>query len=248
VKFNRWLPYWAVFQADVHQTLRNWVYRFWVLASVIATAGYLLLQLGPVHGYNIVQLASDYMAVVLRWTMIGSATLIVVLTTGTISAERGTMADSVLSRGISRYQYFFGKWHARLTLILGTYLLIALLGLACGLTFLHEDLSLSGSLFALLTVTVLLGTIISCGVAISAMTNNTLTGVAVLWAVLFGTQFILSLLPDRYHAVDELIHKLTFAMRGHYDPIALGRLMGWSVALSVASALVGMVYFARRDV
>ena len=39
---------------------------------------------------------------------------IVVLTAGSISAERGTVADSVLSRGISRYQYFMGKWHARL--------------------------------------------------------------------------------------------------------------------------------------
>ena len=29
---NRWLPYWAVFQADVRQTLRSWVYRVWVLA------------------------------------------------------------------------------------------------------------------------------------------------------------------------------------------------------------------------
>src|SRR5262249_47985043 len=139
VKFNRWLPYWAVFQADVHQTLRNWVYRFWVLASIVATGGYLLLQLGPLHGYNIVQLASEYMSVVLRWTILGSATLIVVLTTGTISAERGTMADSVLSRGISRYQYFLGKWHARLVLILGTYLFISLAGLGCGLCFLHED-------------------------------------------------------------------------------------------------------------
>jgi hypothetical protein len=36
--------------------------------------------------------------------VLGSITLIVVLTAGAISADRGTMADSVLSRGISRYQ------------------------------------------------------------------------------------------------------------------------------------------------
>jgi hypothetical protein len=188
------------------------------------------------------------MAVVLRWTSLGSAALIVVLTTGAISAERGTMADSVLSRGISRYQYFLGKWHARLMLILGTYLFVSLLGLICALCFLHEDLSLTGSLFALLTVTVLLGTIVSCGVSISAVTNNSLTGVAVLWGALYGTSFVLSLLPEKYHIIDELIRKLTFAMRGHYDPVSLGRLMGWSAGFSVVAAIVGMVYFARRDV
>ena len=37
-RFNRVLPYWAVLQADVHQTLRSWVYRTWVLVSVLAAA------------------------------------------------------------------------------------------------------------------------------------------------------------------------------------------------------------------
>src|SRR5437764_25533 len=36
VRINRLLPYWAVFQADVHLTLRSWVYRTWVLVSVLA--------------------------------------------------------------------------------------------------------------------------------------------------------------------------------------------------------------------
>ena len=43
---------------------------------------------------------------------------------GSISSERGTLADSVLSRGISRYQYFLGKWHARLATVLGTFLVL----------------------------------------------------------------------------------------------------------------------------
>lgn len=60
----------------------------------------------------------------LRWTILGSMTLVVVLTTGCISSERGTLADSVLSRGISRYQYFLGKWHARLVTVIGTFLLL----------------------------------------------------------------------------------------------------------------------------
>ena len=104
VTFNRWLPYWAVFQADVHQTLRNWVYRVWVLLSVLATVGYLLYRVGLAHEAGIAQPASLLVSNLIRWGVLGSITLIVVLTAGAISAERGTMADSVLSRGISRYQ------------------------------------------------------------------------------------------------------------------------------------------------
>ena len=45
VAINRWLPYWAVFQADVHQTLRSWVYRVWVFVTILAATGYLLYRL-----------------------------------------------------------------------------------------------------------------------------------------------------------------------------------------------------------
>src|SRR6516162_2008140 len=151
ITFNPWLPYWAVFQADVHQTLRSWVYRFWVLASLLTSAGFLLYNLGPYHTTGLVYPTSDFMNVLLRWTVLGSAGIIVVLTAGAISSERGTMADSVLSRGISRYQYFLGKWHARLVTVLGTFLALGLVTLISSLLLLQEDLSWDGSLVGLLT-------------------------------------------------------------------------------------------------
>jgi hypothetical protein len=246
--FNRWLPYWAVFQADVHATLRSWVYRFWVLVSVLASAGFLLYNLGPYHTTGLVFPTSVFMNALLRWTVVGSAGIIVALTAGAISSERGIMADSVLSRGISRYQYFFGKWHARLAVVLVTYLVLAGGSLLLGLFFLHEDLSLSGSLVALFTVAVLLGTLITFGVTVSAMATSTLAGVAVLWSVLFGGCFVLSLFPSGTHTLDLLVGNLPYMLKGHYDLRLVGRLAGWSVMLSCAAALVGMLYFARRDV
>ncbi len=248
ISFNRWLPYWAVFQADIHQTMRSWIYRFWVLASVLASVGFLLYNLGPYHTTGLVFPTSDFMNVLMRWTVLGSVGIIVVLTAGAISSERGTMADSVLSRGISRYQYFLGKWHARLAAVLGTYLVLAGFALVSGLFFLHEDLSLGGSIVALATVAVLLSTVITVGVTVSAVANSTLTGIAVLWGVLFGGGFILSLLPDQYRALDKLVQNLPYMFRGHYNLALIGRLTAWSLALSCSAALVGMVYFARRDV
>src|SRR3954452_11967211 len=93
VPINRWLPYWAVFQADVQQTLHSWVYRCWVLVSVLATAGYLLYRVGLAHEAGIIQPASLLISHLLRWSVVGSITLVVVLTAGSISSERGTMAD-----------------------------------------------------------------------------------------------------------------------------------------------------------
>src|SRR2546429_8590007 len=103
ITFNRWLPYWAVFQADVQQTLRSWVYRFWVLASVLASAGFLLYNLGPYHTTGLVFLTSDFMNTLLRWTVLGSAGIIVVLTAGGVSPPRGPMAGSRLRPRLRRH-------------------------------------------------------------------------------------------------------------------------------------------------
>src|SRR6516164_1406969 len=197
-KINRWLPYWAVLQSDLRQTIHGWVYRVWVLATLLAAIGFLLYRVGVDREAGIMQSASTFISDLLRWSVVGSIAPIIVLAGGCISSERGIMADSVLSRGISRYQYFLGKWHARLVTVLGTYLALGLLAMTCGLILFHEDLSLVGGLVALATVAVLLAAVITCGVTVSAIANSTVVGIAVLWLLLYGGGFALSLLPTAY--------------------------------------------------
>jgi hypothetical protein len=248
VRIKRWLPYWAVLQADVHLTLHSWVYRTWVLVSVAAAVGYLLYHVGVYQRAGIIQFASAWVSDLLRWTLLGSTTLIVVLTAGTISSERGTLADSVLSRGISRYQYFLGKLHARLVSVLGTFLVMGGLMIAAGFVFLHEDLSLWGSLVALATATAVLGGVVTCGVTVSALANTTVVGIAVLWFLLYGGGFVLALLPEHFPFLERSLNNLPNVLRGYYDLQTQLRLMGWSAIVSCGVALVGLVYFARRDV
>ena len=228
--------------------MQSWVYRTWVLVSVLSAVGYLLYRFGVYREAGMVQPASTLISDLLRWCVLGSVTLVIVLTAGSISAERGTMADSVLSRGISRYQYFLGKWHARLVTVLGTFFLMGLLLLACSFGLLHEDLSLSGSLIALLTVAALLGIVVSGGVTASAVFNSTLLAIALLWITVYGVGFALSLLPLHIPSPYQALQSLPYIVRGEYNLYALGRLVGWSALISCALALFGLVYFSRRDV
>jgi ABC-type transport system involved in multi-copper enzyme maturation permease subunit len=248
VKINRWLPYWAVFQADMRQTTTSWVYRAWVLVSLLTAVGYLLYRVGVDREAGIVQHASNLISDLLRWCVLGSVTLIIVLTAGSISGERGTMADSVLSRGISRYQYFLGKWHSRLVVLLGTFLVMGLLALGSSFVLLHADLNLGGSLMALVTVAALLAIVISAGVMVSGVFNSTLLGIAVLWIVLYGTGFLLSLLPAHYPSPYQVLNYLPSILRGDYNAYLMGRLIGWSAGFSCVLAIFGMGYFSRRDV
>jgi ABC-2 type transport system permease protein len=247
-KINRWLPYWAVLLSDVRQTQRSWVYRLWVLASVLSAVGYLLYHVGVYQKAGIVQLASTVISDMLQWIVLGSITLIVVLTASSISAERGTVADSVLSRGISRYQYFLAKWHARLATVIGTFVLLGLAALACSYFFLQEDLSVGGSAAALATVAALLMLVTTLGVTFSALADSTLMGITLLWLILYGVGFLLTLLPSRYPSPYRMLTNLPHVLRGQYNLHDMGQLAGWCATLSLLIALVGLACFNRRDV
>src|SRR5205085_11059909 len=148
-RYIRWLPYWAVLQTDVRQTVRGWVWRTWVLAWLSAAVGYLLYRLGVYRETGIVQQASLLFGDLLRWTMFGTGLLVVVLTVGGLSADRGTLADSVLSRGISRYQYFLAKLHSRLFCVVVTFTVLTGGVLLASHFMVHEDVSWDGCLVAL---------------------------------------------------------------------------------------------------
>lgn len=248
VKINRWLPYWAVLQADLHMTLRSWVYRFWLLISVLATGAYLLFHIALQQKAGLIQPASLKVSDLLLWSFLAGVTLVIVLTGGSISSERGTMADSVLSRGISRYQYFLGKWHARVAVVLGTFFVTGLFGLVGSHFFLHEDLNPGGSLVALATIMALLATVTTCGVTVSAISNSTMLGIALLWVGLYGVGFASTWLPGHIWTPTAVLHNLPFVLQGYYDIHVHGRIIAWSAVSSLLVALVGLAYFGRRDV
>jgi ABC-2 type transport system permease protein len=216
--------------------------------SLGAAVGYLIYRFGARQG-GFVQPAPEMISDLMHWVAFGSVTLVIVLTAGAICAERGTMADSVLSRGISRYQYFLGKWHARLAVVLGTFFIIAVLSLIASVFMLHSDsLHLGGSVLALAIVAALLIMVITCGVSVSALSSNTVVSIAIVWMVLYGAGFALSLLPETYPSPDRALQALPRILKGMYDWQLVGRLISGALSLSLLVALAGMIGFARRDV
>jgi ABC-2 type transport system permease protein len=249
LRINRLLPYWAVLQADFKATFHSWIYRVWVLLSVGVAVGYLLYRFGAKQVSGMIQSAPDTIGDLLHWVIYGSITLVIALTAGAICSERGTMADSVLSRGISRYQYFLGKWHARLSLVLITFFVQGILALVCAYYMLHsEAMTIHGSLVAMLVVAALLVFVVTFGVSVSAVSSNTLVSIAVVWMTIYGGGFIVSQLPGALPSPERAMQTLPNVLKGWYDWTVLSRLMLTSLGMSAGAALVGMFCFSRRDV
>ncbi len=139
-----------------------------------------------------------------------------------------------------------GKWHARLVAVLGTFLVMGFLATAGGFLLLHSDLSLGG--VALVTTAALLAVVVTCGVTVSAMTNSTVLGIAVLWMIVYGAGFALYLLPADFPSPERALNNLPHILRGYYSLHTLGRLVGWSALASGVAAAIGLFYFSRRDV
>ena len=248
IRFNRLLPYWAVLQTDLKQTLRSWVYRFWVLLTACGAAGYLLYNVGVHREAGLVQAASLQSEHLLRGLVVGGLALVSLLAVSSISAERSTVADSILSRGISRNQYFLAKWHSRTLAVLGTFALMGV-GILAAHHFLFEpDLTLSGGALGLALLGLALAAVVSWGVTVGAISNGTVIGITIFWLIIYGGIVLLALLPEPYPTPNKLLARFHLVLRGEYDAAAAATLGGLFLGLTLAGSVVGLVGFGRKDV
>jgi ABC-2 type transport system permease protein len=245
---NRLLPYWAVFQTDFRQTLRSWVYRLWVIMTILGAGGSILYKVGVHREAGIVQAASERSGDLLRGLLAVSLGLIALLAVSGIAGERATVADAVLSRGISRHQYFLAKWHSRLAVILLTFVGLAAAILVAHHLLLDPDVTWLGGVVAIALVAAILCAVTSWGVTIGALSNGTVMGITVFWIAIYGGLMLLSLLPEPYPSPDRFLARLTVILRGEFQPTLLWQVIGSGVGLGLLAAIVGLIGFGRKDV
>ena len=81
-------------------------------------------------------------------------------------------------------------------------------------------------------VAALLAAVSSCGVAVSALSNSTVVGIAVVWIAVYGGGVVLSVLPASIPSPTGLLRILPHVLHGEFSWNTVGRLVGWSAAAS----------------
>ncbi len=250
VRFHRFLPYWAVLQTDLRQTAQGWLFGLWVSLVVIGVCSFFLYRVGVQQEAGIVQSAAVLCAEALRAAFLGSLAIVVILSVAAISSERGTVADAVLSRGISRHQYFLARQHARVILVGIAFALISTGIIAAGsLLFRSEaDISLSGAAVVIGLLSLLLAVVAAVGVVLGALTNGAVLGITIYWLLLYGGGLLLMLAPESWPGPERELTRLRYVLQGYYSVTYYGRVALIAMAIAGVATICGLIGFSRKDV
>lgn len=179
----------ALLQADLIALSRSWVVRLWlvglVLSFFVLPVGVLAAsRLMPIPASNVL---TAYLAV---WLNVWS-TVLIVLSAGSVSLEADIIADGILSRACTRTQYILAKLAARALVIGGIYFICAgAAGYACW-RYAANDVTWGTMLTGIGIVGLALLMLVTLGVTLSVIFNNTIVsviGLLLLWYVA-GTIF-----------------------------------------------------------
>jgi putative exporter of polyketide antibiotics len=233
---------------DLQDTLRSWLFRAWVLVTLVLCAGYLLHTMAVHQRSGHPQSAAAMMAQILQFILLAGTTLVILITAGTISSERETLADAILCRGISRYQYFLGKLHARLITVIGSFFVISAAILVSSAFLLRGDLVWHDSVLCLLLVASLLMLVVCCAVTVSSMVQSTVLGITMVWIGLYTLGAALLLVPMGRLNLGDWLEKLPLLMRGQLETSSQWHMLWGCLSLAVLITLAGLLYFSRKDV
>ena len=227
---------------DLGQMGRSWIVRLWI--ALLAIPALFVVAVAA----NEKELASEtlgaYVAAVLAplsWLAVS------IFAASAVAGEAAVIADSILSKSVTRTEYLSAKIVARV----GTTVFVSLAILAPFAFLLSRyavsDVSVTGVTLGLLMVAALLAFLASLGIALSTVFKNVqLAVLCVLVAVLLsGLAF--QFLGVTWMSTTAVLEQLPETFRGQTASWLAFRVLGVFVALSAAAVVASLMIFRRKD-
>lgn len=177
----------------------------------------------------------------LLWT-----TFVLALGVSGIAGEAEFVADAILCRGISRWQYFIGKCVSRISVAVGLYLLLTVPAVLLATFKMTNDLTANGLMTGLGIGAGLTAAIALFAVAGGVWFRHPPIGFAVLWMTVYGIGIVTSILKMSDLSPVVWVERLGDILRGvsnippHHLPMLI-------VCLSLSAAGVSIISFCTRD-
>ena len=235
------MAFWALMQADlVNSVARSWAVRGWL--ALMALQAIVTIPSSTSDSTAADALASLLGTFPLIWSL-----FIIVNTSGAVSSESGVVADSILSKSVTRYDYILAKMASRLVLVVGAYMLITLPSAYLVYRYGTGDLSTGGVVWSVTIVGMMLVLLTTLSVALSTLFNRTLVAMIGAWAVWYTAGGITALFQVEYLSPLDIVDTLPATLTGDYAASDQWRILIGFALVSAAVMGIAVLHFSRKD-
>jgi ABC-2 type transport system permease protein len=228
-------PFWAIVQADLKGLFRSRITYGWLLAAVFIQ---ILRTLGSGSvGTTSGTVSSGLSDLIYIWSLV-----IIGLAASSVSSEAGELADSIMSKSVTRLDYVLAKFTSRISFSLVTAVLV---GLALRLEV--RDYSAVGLTSAILLIALTLVMLTTLGVGLSIVTSNTVMAIVSLLVLWYSMTFFFPVIGLGLLSPGSVLSQLPDVIKGTWtwgDWETVAAL----VAISGASTALSAVYFHMKDI
>lgn len=235
------MAFWALMEADlVNSVARSWAVRGWIGLMVLQAIVTVPASTGD-------GTAADALAGLLGTFPLIWSLFIIVNTSGAVSSESGVVADSILSKAVTRYDYILAKMASRLVLVIGAYLLITLPSAYLIYRYGIGDLSPRGVMWAVLVVGMMLVLLTSLSIALSTLFNRTMVAMVGAWGVWYSAGGITALFKVEFLSPLDIVDTLPATLTGDFVAQDQWRILIGFTIVSAAVMGIAVLHFSRKD-
>ncbi|MAG36431.1 MAG: hypothetical protein CL878_09330 [Dehalococcoidia bacterium] len=235
--------YYALLRWEGEKFARSWVLRLWLLLTAIAG---ILLVVVSVNGDE--ETASQLLSGALGLYLTFGSVVFIILSAGSVASELEVVTDSILVRPVTRYHYILAKLGGITLAILAIYLLVTLpAAYLIGRYHPASDLTVGGVALGVASVAMLLTTLATLGVAVSALLGRTLLAIVVVTLIWLSLGFIFSFLEISYLSPASLLEELPRVVAGHFSLAEQWKIIGSFAGLSVLFSALAVAPFLHKD-
>jgi hypothetical protein len=225
---------------DLGSTISSWGVRIWLVLAALQAI--VTLPAAMNEGS-----ASKALSDVLGSYPIIWSTFAIVLSAGAVSSESGVVADSILSKAVTRYEYIVAKLLSRIVIVLGVYLLVALPSAYLANRYGDGELTTRGIVWGIILIGVNMILITSVAVSFSTLFSWTLVAVMGAWFLWYVTGGIFAVLEIQQLSPLHIVERLPDILQGDYTDVNRWRILLIFFAASAVISAISIFHFGRKD-
>jgi ABC-type transport system involved in multi-copper enzyme maturation permease subunit len=216
---GRLRPLVAILRYEAISLLASWLVRLWLIATGLLAFFVMTASWGNLPTASVIA-AMLFPYLVFPWSLV-----VMVLSVSPVSGARAeALADGILSRPVTRYEYLLASWFSRVLMVLGVYLLVMVPAIAI-VSFADrpvggDAVTLYGVVSALGVVGLVLIFLVSMGFFLGTLLRNQLLAIVVLAFLWFPVNLVLNMFSLEEFSPISLNQALPTLLRQNWTEVA----------------------------